>query len=248
MIKKRQKRGELTTKQLVTIIILIVSFIIVLALLFRLNLGETTDKEICRNSVALRGQNKLISGPLDCRTNYLCVSGGGDCDGISSTQKTGVDPNSKNEVMKAIADEMSSCWFQFGEGKINYGAGLASKAVHCGICSIVEFDEKTRENFPTITYNEFYEFLQTNAKEGSQSYMNYLYGVNSVNNVADKEYFNVDLDKGFIDTSQKQSILTGIDMNLKFLFLGNDDRILNTFIIPTSKTSQTSCKEFITKA
>jgi len=249
MINIRQKKGELTTKQLVTIIILIASFIIVLFLLFRLNLGETTDKEICRNSVILKGQSKLISGPLDCRTNYLCVSGGEKCGEISSTQEIKINPNSKNEVMKAIADEMASCWFQFGEGKINYGGGFISTAVHCGICSIIEFDEKIQENFPTITYIEFYDFLQTNTKNNAESYLSYLYGVNSVGSLAIQSQFErVDISIDIISTSERYSVITGIDNELGALGV-REDVILNVYLVPTAETSsKTECDEFITKS
>ena len=61
---KMNKKGELTTHQLVGLIILIVSFAVILFLLFRLNLGETTNKEICHNSVIMKGKSiasKLIS-------------------------------------------------------------------------------------------------------------------------------------------------------------------------------------------
>ncbi|MBU2503438.1 MAG: hypothetical protein KJ879_00065, partial [Nanoarchaeota archaeon] len=108
------KRGELTTKQLVTIIILITSFIIVLFLLFQLNLGETSDKEICHNSVTLRAKASVFSGSLDCKTNYLCVSSGGSCEGITETSTAEVDAGNKTQVMEALADEMVSCWWQFG--------------------------------------------------------------------------------------------------------------------------------------
>ncbi|HEB46896.1 MAG TPA: hypothetical protein ENI22_00310 [Candidatus Pacearchaeota archaeon] len=244
MIKNR--RGELTTKHLVTIMVLIVSFIIVLFLLFRLNLGETTDDEICRNSVMLRGQSKLVSGPIDCRTNYLCVSGGGECEGKSP--KLSVNPNSKNEVMKAIADEMSSCWFKFGEGEVNYGGGFISTSVHCGICSIIEFDENIQENFPTITYSEFYEFLQTNKKEATQSYLDYLYGVNSVASLDVQSQFKINISEDNILTGERYSVITGVDNELGLGGVRRDE-ILKVYPVLTSKTSsKTSCKEFITKA
>ena len=158
-LKKRWGlQGELTTKQLVTLVILIVSFIIILFLIFRLNLGETTDKEICHNSVVLQGQSKIASGPLDCKINYLCISGGGDCEGTAS-EKVEVNPENKDEIMKAIADEMASCWWMFGEGKIDYGTA-ASDSVDYAICSIVEFNGKTQEKLSIISYSEFYKYLE----------------------------------------------------------------------------------------
>src|SRR3989339_538597 len=81
MIKNFNKRGELTTQQIVGLIILITSFAVILFLLFRLNLGEISEKEICHNSVVLKGQSpsNFDVGNLDCKTNYVCISGGEDC-------------------------------------------------------------------------------------------------------------------------------------------------------------------------
>ncbi len=245
----KNKRGELTTKQLVTIIILIVSFIIVLFLLFRLNLGETSNKEICRNSVVLKGQSALISGSLDCRINYLCVSGGGDCEEIPVTSKIEVNSKNKEEIMKALADEMSDCRWMFGEDKkISYTGGAFSTGVHCAICSIVEFDKKINEETSEISYLEFYDYLRRTQKEGSQSYLNYLYRVNSLDSLEIQSQFKevVDINSDSISTTERYSIITGIDNNL--IDFIEDDEWLKVYIIPTSETSLTQCDEFITKA
>ncbi|HUS49866.1 MAG TPA: hypothetical protein VMV95_04085 [Bacillota bacterium] len=248
MIFDRNKRGELTTKQLVTIIILITSFIIILFLLFRLNLGETSDKEICHNSVVLKEKSGVLTGSLDCRTSYLCISGGKNCEEISASSTIKVDHDNKSEIMGVIADEMSDCWWMFGEGEVNYGGGSLATSVHCAICSIVTFDEKIQEQIPEITYSEFYDYLKTTAKTKTQTYLQYLYGADNIDNIEDKEYFNVDLITGGINTEERQTIITGIDMNVKVLFVGNKDKYLNTFIISSSETSLTECKEYLTKA
>ena len=202
----KNRRGELTTKQLVTIIILITSFIIVLFLLFRLNLGETTTKEICHNSVVLRAKSGILAGPLDCRTNYLCVSGGRDCEGISATSTVKVDSNNKNEIMKALADEMSDCWWMFGEGKIDYiGTGAFTK-VACAVCSIVEFEEISVDS---ISYQEFYNYLKTTPKTKTKTHLQYLYATDTLD----------DFDEGFnpenylnnkIEFGKTYFILTGL--------------------------------------
>lgn len=242
------KKGELTTKQLVTIIVLIASFIIILFLIFRLNLGGTTDKEICRNSVILNGKSAIGSGPIDCRTNYLCVSGGSNCETISQTSETNINADNKTQIMKALADEMSECWWQFGEGKINYGGSWTDTNVKYALCSIIAFDEKVGEKTPSISYQEFYSYLQTTKKTNSQTYLQYLYSTNIPNGIKDGEYFNFSLSDS-IDTSKKYSVITGIDMNLKILKIGNDDRILGVFILPTEETSSrlVEDREFITK-
>jgi len=224
------KKGELTTKQLVTIIILIVSFIIILFLIFRLNLGETSDKEICRNSVVLRGQSELTSGPLDCKTNYITIS-----------------TENKGEIMKAIAEEMADCWWQFGEGKINYGVSeIFEQRVEYVICSIIDFNEKTQGKVSEISYSEFYSFLQTGNKSTSQTYLQYLYSISNVNSFSPQSQVQTNIAQDRILTNQKYSVITGIDNNPT----PTDDIILKVYIIPTSETSSRLDvnREFITKS
>jgi len=246
-MENKNRKGELTTTQLVTIIILIVSFIIILFLIFRLNLGGITDKEICHNSVVLRGKTMGVSGTLDCKTNYLCISGGGDCEGTAS-EKIKINPENKEEIMKAIADEMSNCWWMFGEGKLNYGT-TEGRSVKYAICSIVEFDSKVQEKIPEISYTEFYDYLEKTQKDKSQTYLEYLYGVNKVSSL---RYYliKIDVDQDKIQTNQKYSIITGFDDNVS----PYPDTVLKVYIIPTSETSSRIIqdnlvtKEFITKA
>ena len=202
----KNRRGELTTKQLVVIIILIASFIIVLFLLFRLNLGETSSKEICHNSVVLKEKSGILAGPLDCRTNYLCISGGKDCEEISATSTVKVNPENKNETMKALADEMSDCWWMFGEGKIDYVSARAFTKVACSICSIVEFKDISVDS---ISYQEFYNYLKTTPKTKTQTYLQYLYSTDTLGDLPQEALLDDYLSKT-LEPGKTYFILTGI--------------------------------------
>ena len=179
-----KKKGELTTQQIVTIIILIVSFAVILFFLSRLNLGETGNKQICHNSVLLKSKTAGFGGRLDCRTSYLCISGGGKCETLNPTETIRVNPNKKSEIMEAIAKEMADCWWMFGEGKIDYVSAfdgetrIIKKNVVCGVCSIVEFDPIIQGKREEITYGELMEHLEKN-KRGEENYLKYLYNVPS---------------------------------------------------------------------
>jgi hypothetical protein len=121
-----------------------------------LDLGATTDKEICHNSVVLRSKAKNLVGELDCKTHYLCISGGGNCEEISpiETIKISLDEEEeiiKQEIVKAIEDEIADCWWMFGEGKLSYGSFLGK--FHCAICTIFKFDNKIQEEYPKIEFN-----------------------------------------------------------------------------------------------
>lgn len=248
---RKNRKGEITTKQIVTLIILILSFSVILFLIFRLDLGQITNEEICRNSVVLKGESKLgIGGTLDCRTSYICISGGGDCEGINPTKTIEIsskdDDEKKNEVMNALAEEMASCWNQFGEGEIDYGGGGAEHRVQYAICSTIAFDENVQGKV-SITYDEFYEYLRTNKKSDSQTYLQYIYATSILEGLDDEEHFKFSLSEP-IDTSQRYSIITGVDKNI-WDFL-DDDEILKVYMIPTSEISSrlTESRNFITKA
>src|SRR3990167_3997406 len=108
---KQDKKGELTTQQIVAITILIVSFIVILLLLFRLNLGEETTKELCRNSVLLKSKSVFPEEAiqLKCYRNYKCITFDGSCEGLNNPEVAKV--NNQDEVYNEIAEEMSDCWY-----------------------------------------------------------------------------------------------------------------------------------------
>lgn len=254
--KIRKKKGELTTAQLVTIIILIVSFVIILFLFFRLDLGRTTNEEICHNSVVLKGKTGTT---LDCKTNYVCISGGGNCD-LPTSETVKVDPKSQTQIMKALADLMSSCWYEFGEGQIDYfGSPGATTNMMCGICSIVEFDgtvQNSQKN--TISYNVFYDYLRDTQKTTSQTYLQYLYSTSSVAPFSQGFTLNGYLDNN-IDFGQQYSILTGASREG---FLSTTFNPFSTSFWPSKATpfpvvilekttenyNAVGCDEFVTKA
>ena len=208
-MKKINKKGELTTKNLITIIVLITSFVIILFLLFRLDLGAVTDKEICHNSVVLKSKAQGLVGELDCKTNYVCISGGGECEEISPDETINVNADNKEEIMKVIADEMADCWWMFGEGELAY-LGTDFQGEHCAICSEIKFDSLIQDELPEITYLEFYNYLSQTMKSDTESYLRYLYesfNVESVQEINDK----ISIAEEIIDTKEKFVIVTGIN-------------------------------------
>ncbi|MEK6741720.1 MAG: hypothetical protein AABX68_00870 [Nanoarchaeota archaeon] len=245
------KKAELTTAQLVGLIVIIVSFVVILILFFRLNLGEQTNKEICHNSVVLKSKTEGFVGSLDCRTDYTCVSGGSDCAGLSSSSNVKVDASNKDAVMKVLADKMSECWWQFGEGKANY-LGISDRTGwgtnSCAVCSIIEFDKDVLDQSPKITYREFYNYLAKTQK-GDGTYFSYLYGSNDVNKFQNEiSYLDIDLDKDIITGSGKYAIITGVKQGAYWGTVTNDIFIYPYYLRSDSATQKLDCNEFITKA
>jgi len=247
-----ENRGELTTKQIVGLIILIISFAVILIFIFALDLSGTTRKEVCHNSVILKGKSEGLVGELDCRTNYVCISGGGKCEGIPVTETRKVDADNKTQIMQAIAEEMRDCWWMFGEGEINYvGSVLGS---HCAICSTIKFDDKVRDktSVDPISTREFYQFLETPMKKKTISYLTYLYEVRNLEKFLDKfeeakEKYNANPP---IETREKYLVITGLDENFEAWGLREEDQFLHPRFIKASELDEIDfCLDFdITKA
>ena len=230
---KKINRGEITTQQIVIMIILITSFVVILFFLFRLNFQDQTQKEICHNSVVLKGKSSTLSGgKLDCSTNYLCISSGKECKLINPLETVKV--SSKNETFKAIADEMANCWWQFGEGKIDYTGTIVGRS--CAICSVVEINASFNEK---LTSRDFYDYLKKTKKDNSQTYFSYLYNLGYPTTVNDNNILNTD---------EKYYIVTGRSDSVKVPFIGidiKDPLIVPVYFVNSSNLkTATGCTDF----
>ncbi|MDD5700262.1 MAG: hypothetical protein PHH00_03700 [Candidatus Nanoarchaeia archaeon] len=240
------KKGEITTAQIVTIIVLIVSFIVILFFFFRLNLGATTNSEICHNSVVLKAKSVGISGDLKCKTDYVCISGGGTCADMNPTETVNVDSNSKDEIMNAIADKMADCWWMFGEGKMNYGDKGIIGSGGCALCSVVAFDEKASGN--SITYSEFYNYLANTKKDEAQTYLVYLYEAYDADTLAE-QYPILKINAGNnILGSEKFGIVTGYNTGLAWGIFGGNGIMPVSYLRTDRISPELQCSNFITEA
>ncbi len=153
------KRGELTSSQIIGLVLAIAGFVVVLILLFSLSLDEQSDDEVCRLSVLTRAtapssaQNFV---PLKCTTDKICLSkdGGGECEQFAGEKNVevvklkGKDSEMAEKIEEVSANAKFDCWSMLGEGKLDlFGnfwkeIGLSS-ALHeatCVICSRVAID------------------------------------------------------------------------------------------------------------
>lgn len=176
----KNKKGEITTQQVVLLIILIASFAVILFFIFRLNLGKTSDKEICHNSVLARG-SQVVPGesiPLNCKTSYVCITEDNSCEKMSGNfEKKKV--SSENEVYEVLANEMADCWWMFGEGELNYVNKELFSQMYCSLCSQIAFDDSMTEIFSDgeIDQKQLYDYLiNTQIPEKEISYFEYLEG------------------------------------------------------------------------
>jgi hypothetical protein len=210
------KKAELTTTQLVTLIVLILSFVVILFFLFRLDLGKETTSELCRNSVLLRGSVVVPTDsiPLDCSREYICISESGSCEKMTKPELKKVKTD--YEVYQILAEEMANCWWMFGEGKVDYIGEKSFRNNYCSICSQIVFDESIK-NIPSFSSgqldkNLFFDYLKNEKYSESQTYSEYLFGTNDLNSF--KESLGVSsnspLDFGTIDFSKSYFVVMGI--------------------------------------
>ena len=241
MKKKKRitgKKGEMTTAELVGLIILILSFVVLLLFWLMANLGGETNAQICHNSVMLQtGVGKALSQPLNCKTDYVCISGGQSCNDFTASNTIKIANTDvaqmKQEAMRAIADQMANCWWEFGEGAVNYAGYLVATHAqnNIAICSIISFDSKIQQNIPEISYTDLYNYMQDTKYDQSQTYLQYLYGISSVSQFVpqDKIIVNVQSDK--ITTGQKYSVITGVSHDTGII--SPKEVIFNVYLIPT---------------
>lgn len=192
------KKGELTTKQIIGLVILLVSFVVILILYIRLDIGGETDEEICHNSIVM-ASNKIIPTEaieIKCSTKYICLTADGSCDELTSPDET-IDIDFENEVYFALAEEMANCWWMFGRGEKSYVADEITKQNHCSICSQIYFDDSLTEisgfEKGKISKDELYEYLsETERIDGDENYLQYLLGTNDLEKLKSEIVSNED--------------------------------------------------------
>ena len=210
---KNSKKGELTTQQIVLLIILLVGFIVVLYFLFRLNLGKESDIEVCHNSVIMRGSSVVPTDaiPLKCSRSYICITKDGSCEKMTKPEIKKV--KTEEEIYEVLAEEMANCWWMFGEGKVNYVGKDFKENLYCSICSQISFDNSLEEiegMNGEISQQKFYSFLEKKQmQEKGQSYLYYLTGYSNMNSF--QSYVSTNgIDFRNLDLNKQYFILTGI--------------------------------------
>jgi hypothetical protein len=183
---KKGRKGELTSQQIVTLVILITGFIIILFFFYALNLKSGVDKESCRNSVILRGTTVGESVQLRCKTQDVCLSMGGKCTGAGKDVVT-IGIENKEGLKEELSNLMYDCWYQMGEGKVDYlPAGFGSERNYCAICNRIYTDDNLKKNpeIATLSVKEFYTYLAERRAPGKDvSMLYYLHGATSLDEI-----------------------------------------------------------------
>ena len=219
MFKKISKKGELTTQQIVLLIVLIASFLVILFFLFRLNLGGESEKDVCHNSVVTRGSSVIPadSVPLKCSRSYICLTEDKSCEILLNPEIKKV--NSEEDVYQILAEEMASCWWTFGEGKIDYVGEKIAKNNYCSICSQLAFDDSLSriKGFEggAISKDRLYDYLSKNEYSDGMTYAQYMFGTNDIEKLKQQILENQNLENkvgtfGEIDIGKQYYVVMGI--------------------------------------
>jgi outer membrane lipoprotein SlyB len=191
------RKGEMTSQQIVVLVILIVSFAVLIYFLTQFGFSDT-DKEVCHNSVVTRGT--IVSSdsvtPLNCKRSYVCLTEDGSCE--SMTKPVKIKVKSQDDVYEALSKELADCWWMYGEGKIDYvGKDLFDK-LYCSFCSQVAFDDSVLDLFDggKISKDElFYYMSRHNRSDSGRTYSMYLYNTNDVKSIWSGEFGDIDLSR-----------------------------------------------------
>ncbi|MCK5624540.1 hypothetical protein KAI04_01740 [Candidatus Pacearchaeota archaeon] len=217
---KKNNKGELSTQQIIMLIILIMSFIVILYFLFRLNLGESGEKEICYNSVVMKANPVLSKGDvsLNCQRTYVCLTKDGSCEAMTNPNIRKVETS--DEVYKALADEMADCWWMFGEGTIDYVGDKAKESNYCSICSQIAFDDSMKEieefDLGKINQDELYTYLaKTPLSENKETYAEYFFNTKDMELLKTSISENINNSEaietfGTINLDEQYFVITGI--------------------------------------
>jgi len=213
-MKKINKKAELTTTQIVTIIILVLSFIVILFFYWHFNWKARTDKEICHNSVVMRGSLRVAkeSIPLNCKTQQVCLSMGSECENAVAGATT-IDVTDKQDILKEITNLMYDCWWQMGAGEIDYESRTSTSTTYCAMCSVIYFDENIKRKYPKIANIEIYNYMKShNVPNREQSYLQYLYDIDSIEQARTDVFstINKDIYSISIETNHPYTIITGL--------------------------------------
>ncbi|MFH1592161.1 MAG: hypothetical protein ABIB47_02215 [Candidatus Woesearchaeota archaeon] len=215
-------KGSLTATQIVTIVILVVSFILVIDVLFNVLDEGLADREICHTSVVSRmtlPDTMIINlkelPKLNCKTKNICITdefmGEGDCEDDFKTEEYWTmritkDPDEKEkDINRLIARELVDCWNMMGKGEDQIFTRSFSTSKACSICSRIAFDEDLKKELKNI--KGLADYLKSyNVPNHNETYLTYLTKKRTIE--------GYDRNKDSFTTDQKAIVFLEVDSSL----------------------------------
>lgn len=157
------KRGEITFIA-VSIIVLIVSFFTLLGFFGTIgnDVANASQDSVCRAWITANSNtgiktSKDIAKVGDASEFLSALNKKCYADSITIKSKKSED------IYESIGDEMSRCWYRYGEGKSDFLSNFDSTGNWCFLCGVVEFDDKLKDEKP----QEFSDFVNWLSKTDS---------------------------------------------------------------------------------
>ncbi len=161
------------------LVILLISFLIILSLIFTLGWKQQTEAEICHETVVIRAstlvdETHTVDTPLSCKTKKICITSGGkhDCDEdflgeeYDTIKISGKNKEEKQDAInKIIAEKLEECWWMMGGSqKLNVYGREAYTKQHCNICSRIAFSQELQTEFNNKLEGTNKKFLTQESK------------------------------------------------------------------------------------
>lgn len=197
------KRGEITTTQIVFWATFIASFMVILFFLGQLFLNtDIIDKEACHTSVLARdlANTKLGQGAkylsLNCQTEKICI-GEDKCEGIfQSTKdspvtkvklKTDNELEARDKILEVYSRAILDCHTMLGEGHLNFFPSETFEGDYCVVCSRIALDDSLKDVAPDkIGFLNLYKAMELDVFEGENA-LERVYGVKTADQIS-KDY------------------------------------------------------------
>jgi len=254
-MKRGKKRALISIETTIVFAVIVVSTIIIFIFLFRIDLGGTSEREVCHTSIVTRASASLLkeSVPVNCKTNYICLSRDGTCEKMTFPEIKKVQ--TKEEIYEVLAEEGANCWWMFGEGKMDYVGNKFTSDLYCSICSQVGFDDSLYNSFATnpnivaradlgipegystflISREDFYKYLaNTNISGKDMTYLDYFLGVKNSELISNALKSN-NYTWGYIDLEKQHLIMMGEFTKIgtfQEILIGIGKGILLAIVIP----------------
>ncbi len=198
----KNKKGDLTSKTIITWVILIVTFGIILLFITVFPWGEEKSRDSCHTTIVMRASANLdkLNGlkgdiPLKCQTQKICLKSGlfGSCPNLGKTSTINMPGADKADVVNSIAETLYADYIMTGKGLLNFMPRGFTNQKYCLITSKLSLDPKTQVS---ITPRDIYQRLSQIKNDNDVSYLKEMYGLESPDQM--QEYFSqVSKVKGF---------------------------------------------------
>ena len=243
------KTGELTSSQIIVLVLAVLSFIIILGWIYLFQDDSFTQDEVCKLSVLTRGtapDRFQGSVPLKCSAKKICITEEGDCkenlavEEIDKTVRLSGDTGDKaGRIEEVSAEAMYDCWDMMGQGKIDiFGKYITFEVPEptCIICSRIAVDKSVSDS--VLNEVDIYDYLKRKSPSGS-----------------DKTYLELFTNEQFStyptytpDVLSKAIRTREANKDDKVINYNNGREIAFVFMQIKSKSAVTALKEFGTDA